>query len=196
MNSLVENNEPQFIPLLNFEDDYEILNQYPFTIRKRVNQFVPSEFLRNEYPAIHLNGKIYYKHILIAKQFIPNPDNLPFVDHINRDRLDYHLENLRFVTASQNSRNKSSNMGVEYDFVKTIPKEAIHVTNYNQHTFEENEYFYYDNVFYFYNGIEYRIMYINENESGNKYVKMFNDEGKYVKVYYSKFKCLYEIPFD
>jgi len=52
-------------------------------------------------------GKETYKyiHYLIALTFIPNPDNLPCVDHINRDKLDNRVENLRWVSYSQNSRN-------------------------------------------------------------------------------------------
>ena len=103
---------------------------------------------------------------------------------------------MRWVTASQNLRNKSSFKGVEYEYVKTIHKDAIEITDYNQHTFEESEYFFYDNVFYEYNGIEYRILHINRNKSGNLYVNLRNDNGRCVAVYYSKFKRLYEIPFD
>lgn len=45
-------------------------------------------------------------HRLLALQFIPNPDNLPCVDHIDRNRQNNSLENLRWVTISQNVRNK------------------------------------------------------------------------------------------
>lgn len=44
-------------------------------------------------------------HILVAKAYIPNPDNLPMVDHKNRDKLDNHKDNLRWTTRSGNQRN-------------------------------------------------------------------------------------------
>jgi hypothetical protein len=53
-------------------------------------------------------------HILVAKAFIPNPDNLPMVDHEDRDKLNNNLSNLRWVTRSQNQRNKDTNVIVQY----------------------------------------------------------------------------------
>jgi hypothetical protein len=44
-------------------------------------------------------------HRLVAEAFIPNPDSLPVVDHINGNRQDNRIENLRWVTHSQNSQN-------------------------------------------------------------------------------------------
>jgi len=41
-------------------------------------------------------------HILIANQWIPNPLNLPQVNHKNGDKKDYNLQNLEWVTPSQN----------------------------------------------------------------------------------------------
>jgi hypothetical protein len=41
-------------------------------------------------------------HRFIAERLIPNPDNLPVVDHINRNRLDNRVENLRWSTREDN----------------------------------------------------------------------------------------------
>ena len=42
---------------------------------------------------------------LVALTFIPNPDNKSDVDHINTIRTDDSLENLRWVTRSENMNN-------------------------------------------------------------------------------------------
>ena len=181
----------EFVELLN-HNDYEILNTYPYTIRKKSNHHIVSESLYNTgYIQVNLNRKPYLKHRLIAEQFIPNNDNLPCIDHINHDRTDYHIENLRWVSYSTNLKNKSSHKGVEYTFVDDIDGDSIVVDEYGNHQFEE---YYYDQTvdkFYFWNGIQYRELHVNENKKGSKCVSMVSTEGKNVLVYYSKFKRLY-----
>lgn len=53
------------------------------------------------------NGKrkMYSVHRIIAMTFIPNPDNKPCIDHINTIRDDNRVENLRWCTILENSRN-------------------------------------------------------------------------------------------
>ena len=50
------------------------------------------------------NGKPlnHYVHRLVAEHFIPNPNNLPFVDHIDGNKTNNSIENLRWVTNYQN----------------------------------------------------------------------------------------------
>ena len=47
-------------------------------------------------------------HRLVALTFIPNPLNKRIVDHIDRDKLNNHIENLRWATHSQNGINRSA----------------------------------------------------------------------------------------
>ena len=47
-------------------------------------------------------------HRLIAIAFIPNPENKPCIDHINTDRSDNRIENLRWVTQKENHNNPLS----------------------------------------------------------------------------------------
>jgi hypothetical protein len=43
-------------------------------------------------------------HRLLAKTFIPNPNNLPEINHKNGNKLDYSLENLEWVNRTENVR--------------------------------------------------------------------------------------------
>ena len=61
-------------------------------------------------------------HRLVACEFINNPDNKPCVDHINHDKTDNTVDNLRWATHSENSKNMSKRshtsshyLGVSWD---------------------------------------------------------------------------------
>lgn len=140
----------EFVPLAD-SPDYEILSQHPFTIRRADNHYVIAESInQNGYPSVCLNCKKIEKHRIIAKQFIPNPNNFPEVDHINKIREDYHLKNLRWCDRAMNNKNRASNHpGVVYEFVDDIPDDAMVVDFYDTKTerreFNEDEYYYYYN---------------------------------------------------
>jgi hypothetical protein len=70
------------------------------------------------------NRKMAHIHRLLAIQYLPNPNNLPMVDHIDRNKLNNCLENLRWASA----RTNNLNMGI-------TPKSGhqnIYIDNYNQ----------------------------------------------------------------
>ena len=43
----------------------------------------------------------------MALSFIPNPDGKAFIDHIDRNKLNNSLDNLRWVSSIENNRNAS-----------------------------------------------------------------------------------------
>ena len=56
------------------------------------------------YVTLHKGGKAkrYSVHQLIAKAFIPNPDNLPQVNHKDGNKENNTISNLEWVSASEN----------------------------------------------------------------------------------------------
>jgi hypothetical protein len=49
-------------------------------------------------------------HRLLANAFLPNPENKKHVDHINGNRLDNRLSNLRWATIVENSANRTKTL--------------------------------------------------------------------------------------
>ena len=47
-------------------------------------------------------------HILLANTFLPNPDHKPIIDHVNRNKLDFSLKNLRWANYSENAFNRDA----------------------------------------------------------------------------------------
>ena len=159
------------------DNDYEINDQYPYPLKRKSNGKIVKEFnASNGYIQCHLNQKTYNKHKIIAQQFIPNPNNLPEVDHINNDRSDNHIENLRWVTASENGKNRSGH-GRKYTFLDELPETAEALDSYNGYDFD-GLYIDYDNEkLYLFNGIRYRELVPCRNHGGIRYIA-YDIEGK------------------
>ena len=56
------------------------------------------------YPVVKLADRHFRLHRLIALTFIPNPENLPYVDHISGEKTDCRVANLDWVTPKQNTQ--------------------------------------------------------------------------------------------
>ena len=91
----------------------------------------------------------YLAHRIIAEQFISNddPENKTQVDHIDHDRTNNRIENLRWVSNLQNSNNLSkTRTGREVNFVQELPDDVIVVNQYGKYHF--NNYYFANDVFY------------------------------------------------
>jgi len=60
--------------------------------------------ISNGYNRVMLNKKNKMVHRLLAQAFIPNPENKPCINHINGIRNDNRVENLEWVTISENNK--------------------------------------------------------------------------------------------
>lgn len=76
---------------------------------------VCSPSITNGYKTFQIthNGKIYRKsiHRLVAEAFIPNVEGKKQVNHINHNRLDNRIENLEWVTVSENIKHSHQKAG-------------------------------------------------------------------------------------
>lgn len=80
------------------------------TIKERIIKFTKSNkgyciaVLKNNYVQ-----KALSVHRLVAQAFIPNPDNLPQVNHIDGNKLNNCVDNLEWCTNKQNRKHASKN---------------------------------------------------------------------------------------
>lgn len=122
--------------------NYEIQLSYPYRLRRKndhrpVYEWIGCGKYGKGYIQCKLNGRKWLKHRIVALQFIPNPDNLPQIDHIDGCRTNNQISNLRWCSRSDNLRNRNSIKGKPFNYVEQLPDTATPLTNYNDHVIED-----------------------------------------------------------
>ena len=130
--------------LTDFEDDYEVETEPPHRIRRKRDELIlkPSLNKRSGYVDVRLNGKTYLYHRILAKHFIPNPDDLPEVDHADRDKANNSLDNLRWVNRTENNSKRSKYTHQKREYMDHAPNDIIEIRTLNDFEYPENKYFF------------------------------------------------------
>ena len=181
----------QFVPIRCYEN-YYISNQgrcYNTKTKNYVRYKQPNGYIR-----VTLGKDKYQMHYLVMSHFgPPKPEGDYEIDHINCIRDDNRIENLRWITRSNNMKNRMSNGKYQYEHFDEIPvddvDDIIDVRDYGPHKFEN--YYYADEFFYFDTGVSFRRLHINYTKNGSAYVNMQDKENKCVSIFYTVFKKIY-----
>ena len=97
----------EFYDLKDYETLYQINKKGEIRNKKRNNIMKPGNNKGYLQIGLTKNGKQlkYYIHRLLGIQFIDNPNNFNLIDHIDINKLNNNLENLRWINKSGNCRN-------------------------------------------------------------------------------------------
>jgi hypothetical protein len=131
---------------LNNHPNYEITTDEPWQIRRKSDGKIVNSWLDKStgYFRVHLEQKNWHLHRIIAQQFIDNPNALPQVDHINRNRTNNSLNNLRWVPSKTNQNNLTSMKKIKYEYFNELPEGYELFTEYRMKTGETRHF---DNLY-------------------------------------------------
>jgi hypothetical protein len=166
--------------------DYQINTAYPYHIRKKSK---PHRYIKecqrdDGYVVLNIDNKILRKHVIVASQWLDNPMKLPAVDHINHEKADFRVNNLRWASPSDNNRNKTHKGDIRYEFVTELPEGSIEVSECNGWRFKDL--YYKDGDFYVKVNAVYRKLAILGKS--NKHVNLLDTEGTFRAISINVFK--------
>ena len=100
-------------PVPGYEDNYYLDPENMCVVNKKTNRPLKPRRDGAGYAEVQLwkNNKGTHKtlHKLFAEAYIPNPDNLPYINHKDENTMNYNLDNLEWCTQSYNQKYGTAN---------------------------------------------------------------------------------------
>ena len=136
-------------PVVGLEDRYEISNKgrcrskyREYTSKHGHKRHVPSKVLKPQYHEyvtyvlMHKEGKqhIHTAHRMVAEAFIPNPENLPCVNHKDENKYNNDIDNLEWCTWKYNNNYNERYVRIGYKLKGRPAKNRVPVIDINSGT--------------------------------------------------------------
>jgi hypothetical protein len=114
-------NENMFIDIIGYEGYYKINKKGEILNIKPTRAGRYSGLMKTWSDGRYINialvrenkRKIFLLHRLLAIHFIPNPENKPTVDHVDQNKLNNDLSNLRWASHLEQHQNMSTTLHFE-----------------------------------------------------------------------------------
>ena len=120
-------------------DDYEITRNGE-VINKHTGHVLKPQPNGKGYLRVSISKHLCFVHRLVAEQYIPNPDNLPQVNHIDGNKLNNCVENLEWVSNLDNRAHAVKNhlhlCGEQTKMAKLTEKDVRYI---RQHAHEKTQ---------------------------------------------------------
>lgn len=98
----------EYKPVPGYEDNYYLDPKNMQVVNKKTGRPLKPQTDKGGYKEVQLwknnKGRHKYLHRLFAEAYIPNPDNLPNINHKDEDPSNYSLDNLEWCTQSYNQQ--------------------------------------------------------------------------------------------
>lgn len=121
-------------------EDY-IITENGEVINKHNNRKVKPQLNGKGYLRVSIGKKLEFVHRLVAKTYIPNPDNKLQVNHKDGNKLNNCVENLEWVTNQENRNHAIDNdlhiCGDRCSYAKLTSKQVLEILSDDKHNFTE-----------------------------------------------------------
>ena len=117
-------------------DDYEITKEGDVINLRWGGRKVKPQPNGKGYLRVHIAGKMYFVHRLVAEKYVPNPDNKPQVNHKDGNKLNNCANNLEWVNNQENRNhaleNKLHVCGEQCSFAKLTSIDVDYIREHKE----------------------------------------------------------------